>query len=151
VIFVFVALVAPLAYGLEGNFIAWRTTQGLSAIEIILGSSVIGLAIAVPLAIGTGQWVTPFRTWGVVEFAIIGLSILHAFSYVGYVWLVPRAGSVFAAQVAYLVTAAGVLWSLILLSEHYSLWVWLAFGLMMLAIFLVQPKEASSEDKTRAV
>jgi drug/metabolite transporter (DMT)-like permease len=37
--------------------------------------------------------------------------------YAGYVWLVGRAGAVFAAQVAYLVTLFGVFWAMLILGE----------------------------------
>jgi drug/metabolite transporter (DMT)-like permease len=65
--------------------------------------------------------------------------VLNALAYAGYVWLVGRAGSLFASQVAYLVTGFGVLWSMILLGERYSAWVWAAFALMLVGVALVQP------------
>jgi drug/metabolite transporter (DMT)-like permease len=46
---------------------------------------------------------------------------------------------VFARQIAYLVTGFGVLWSMALLGERYSAWVWAAFGLMLAGVALVQP------------
>ena len=46
--------------------------------------------------------------------------VLNVLAYSGYVWLVGRAGSVFASQIAYLVTGFGVLWSMALLGERYS-------------------------------
>ena len=54
--------------------------------------------------------------------------------------MVARAGAVFAAQVAYLVTGFGILWAMLLLAERYSGWVWLALGLMFAGLFLVQPR-----------
>ena len=41
------------------------------------------------------------------------------------------AGSVFASQIAYLVTGFGVVWSMLLLGERYSAPVWAAFALML--------------------
>ncbi len=69
-----------------------------------------------------------------------GLSLIHAAVYTGYVWLVSQAGAVFAAQVAYLVTGSGVLWSMALLGERYSGWVWAALLLILAGMFLVQPR-----------
>jgi drug/metabolite transporter (DMT)-like permease len=60
--------------------------------------------------------------------------------YSAYVWLVGRAGSVFAAQVSYLVTGFGVLWSMALLGERYSGYVWAALALMFAGLALVQPR-----------
>ena len=54
--------------------------------------------------------------------------------------LVGRAGPVFAAQVAYLVTLFGIFWSVWLLDEAYSKYVWLALSCMLLGIFLVLPR-----------
>ena len=46
--------------------------------------------------------------------------MLNVLAYSGYVWLVAHAGSVFASQIAYLVTGFGVVWSMLLLGERYS-------------------------------
>ena len=55
-------------------------------------------------------------------------------------WLVGRAGAVFGGQVAYLVTGFGVVWSMLLLGERYSGWVWAALALMLAGLALVQPR-----------
>ncbi|MDA9821933.1 EamA family transporter [Paracoccaceae bacterium] len=65
---------------------------------------------------------------------------MHAVIYTAYIWLVGRAGPVFAAQVAYLVTLFGIFWSVWLLDEAYSKYVWLALSCMLLGIFLVLPR-----------
>jgi len=49
---------------------------------------------------------------------------------------------VFSSQVAYLVTGWGVLWSMLLLGEWYSIWVWMAFALMLVGITLVRPRDS---------
>ena len=66
---------------------------------------------------------------------------MHALVYTGYVWLVGRAGSVFAAQVGYPVTATGVLWAMLILSETYSPYFWAAAALILGGVFLVQPRQ----------
>ncbi len=95
-----------------------------------------------PAALISGQWASLNHAWGLAEWCLLGLGILHGLAYTGYVWLVGRAGPVFAAQVAYLVTGTGVLWSMVLLGETYSSWVWGALVVMMIGLFLVQPKDA---------
>jgi arginyl-tRNA--protein-N-Asp/Glu arginylyltransferase len=54
----------------------------------------------------------------------VGSSFAHALAYSAYVWMVGRAGAVFAAQVSYLVTAFGIFWAWVILGETYSGWVW---------------------------
>ena len=93
-----------------------------------------------PVALCRGSGSTRARPGGVAEGALVLSALAHAVVYSGYVWMVGRAGSVFAAQVSYLVTGFGVLWSIALLAEVYSGYVWAALGLMILGLALVQPR-----------
>ncbi len=145
-VFVLVALIAPFCYGIEGNYIAWRGTSGLEPAQVLWGAHVLATALAVPIALASGVWIDPTEAFGRPEAAFLGVATIHAFAYTGYLWLVGRAGSVFAAQVAYVVTAAGVLWSMWLLGERYSGWVWLAFALMLAGVALVQPRRSAQAD-----
>jgi len=135
-----VALIAPFCYACEGNAIARWGTAGLDPIQLITGASLVGLVVMLPVALLSGQWIDPRPRWGVAEGALVLSALAHAVVYSGYVWMVGRAGSVFAAQVSYLVTGFGVLWSVALLAEVYSGYVWAALGLMILGLALVQPR-----------
>lgn len=138
------ALVAPAFYAIEGNYVAKRGTGGLDPVEVLFGASVIGMLIAGLLAPITGVWITPLPPYGLPDLAVVASALLHAGAYTGYVWLVGRAGAVFAAQVAYLVTAFGILWAALLLSESYSAWVWAALTLLFAGLFLVQPRPSAA-------
>jgi drug/metabolite transporter (DMT)-like permease len=135
-----VALVAPAFYAVEGNYVARWGTAGCGPVEVLLGASILGACLALPLALGSGQWIDPRAGFGRPEAALAAGATMHALAYVGYVWLIGRAGAVFAAQVSYLVTGFGVVWSMIFLAESYSGWVWLAMAAMMAGLFLVQPR-----------
>lgn len=134
------ALVAPAFYAIEGNFVARYGTEGLDPVQVLFGASVVGLVMAAPLAVFTGQWISPLPPYGAPDAAILAGALAHAAAYAGYVWLVGRAGPVFAAQTSYLVTAFGILWAKLLLGETYSVWVWAAIAVMFLGLFLVQPR-----------
>lgn len=140
VAFIPLALLAPLCYGTEGNLVALWGMRDIDAVQTLLGASVIALIFALPLALFSGQWINPVVPWGHAEWALVVCSLIHAVVYTGYVWLVGRAGSVFAAQVSYLVTGFGVIWSMILLSESYSPYIWAALAIMLMGIFMVQPR-----------
>ena len=140
--YLFLALFAPLLYGIEGNFVTWHGPRGLDPVQILFGASVVGLVVSVPITIGFGQTITPFQAWGAPEWAIFTAAILNWGAYVGFVWMIGRAGPVFSTQVAYLVTAWGVVWSMLFLGERYSIWIWAAFILMLIGVLLVQPREA---------
>ena len=143
-IFIPVALLAPLFYAAEGNIVAKWGIEDLDPMQAILGAAILGMIVTGPIAVLSGQWIDPFVRFGAPEAAIVASSLLHGVAYATYVWLVGRAGSVFAAQASYLVTGFGVIWSMVLLSERYSIWVWLALAVMMIGITLVQPRARSA-------
>ena len=141
--FVFVALGASLCYGGEGNFITWFGMRGLDPVQVLFGASLVGLLIALPLAAATGTFI-PLENLGLPELAIVSASVISWGTYATYIWLIGKAGPVFASQVAYLVTAFGVIWAMLLLGERYSIWVWMAFALMIIGITLVRPRESNA-------
>ncbi|PYG27774.1 DMT family transporter [Pelagimonas varians] len=135
-----VALLSSIFYALEGNVIAKWGTIGLDAMQVLAGASLVGIVISAPLAIYTGQFINPLGPWQGPDYALVAAAILHAGAYSGYVWLVGLAGSVFAAQVSYLVTLFGVTWAMIFLGEGYSGWIWAALTVMMAGVSLVMPR-----------
>ncbi len=139
------ALMAPLLYAAEGNLVAKWGTQGLDPMQAILGASLLGMAVTLPLAVTTGQWINPMDNFGAAEAALVASAAIHGLVYAVYVWLVGRAGAVFAAQSSYVVTGCGVLWSMLLLDERYAIWVWVALGIMMIGIAMVQPRRSASQ------
>ena len=141
--YVLLALVGPLCYGAEGNYVAWRGTGSLDAMQLLFGASVIALILIAPVVWSSGQFITPFKIWTIADWAILLNGGLHAGAYSLYIWLIGRAGAVFTSQVSYLVTGSGVLWSMVLLSENYSAWIWASLALMLVGLALVQPKRAS--------
>ncbi len=140
VAFIPLAMIAPLFYGLEGNVVAKWGTAGCDPIQVLLGASVVGAILTAPLAVYSGQWIDPRPPWGAPDAALVLSSMIHVFAYSTYIWLLGRAGSVFAAQTSYLVTAFGVLWAMLILSESYSGWIWAALALIFAGLSLVQPR-----------
>lgn len=141
VLWIPVALIAPFCYALEGNLVAKLGTQGMGPGHALFGASVAAAMISLPLALGSGQFIDPRGlVFGAAEYAVLGSSVIHVLVYTGYVWLVGRAGAVFASQVAYVVTGSGVVWAMVLLGENYSAFVWLSLCLILGGVFLVQPR-----------
>ncbi|MGR3714740.1 MAG: DMT family transporter [Shimia sp.] len=136
-----IAVIAPLCYAFEGNIVAKWGMHGLGPGHVLYGASLVGAIVALPISLASGQFIDPRTDWGPPEYALVFSSIIHVTVYTSYVWLVSRAGSVFAAQVGYVVTGTGVIWSMILLGERYSVWVWGAMGLILVGVFLVQPRD----------
>ena len=139
-LWVFIALIASLCYALEGNVVAKTGTNGLDPVQVLCGASLVGAAISLSLALLTGQFIDPRANWGAPDQAIIASSLLHAGAYSAYVWLVGRAGPVFAVQISYLVTLFGVTWAMLFLDEIYSPYFWAALAVMLAGLALVQPR-----------
>ncbi|MFN3936587.1 MAG: DMT family transporter [Gemmobacter sp.] len=133
-----IALVTPMCYAIESHSVAGYADLGLDPVQALLGAFLFGTLLTLPLALASGTFIVPAATRGQAAMAVG--AVLNAGIYVGYVWLVGRAGPTFAAQVSYLVTAFGLVWAMLLLGERFSGWVWLAFVLLMAGIALVQPR-----------
>lgn len=141
-IWLLAVLVVTLCYGFEGNYVAKWGTGGCDPLEVLWGSTLLGVFLVLPITLASGQWIALDRVFGAPEWAQIGLSSISVLAYTGYVWLVGRAGPVFSVQVSYLVTLSGVFWAALLLGERYPPLVWASLALMLLGIALVQPRLA---------
>ena len=139
-----IAMIGPLFYALEGNYVAKFGTAGMDAVQAMFLASVIGAMIMLPVALGSGQWIDLEAPWGRAEWALVLGSAVHTMCYCAYVWLAGRAGAVFAAQCGYIVTGTGVIWAMLILGERFSGWVWAALAVMLLGLFLVQPRERAT-------
>lgn len=144
---ILVALIPPICYAIEGNGLNLFGTGGLSPAELLFGASLIGLAVAIPNAHIQGDWIA-ITPWDAGKSAIVALTFLHVAAYAGYIWLVSAAGAVFASQVAYIVTVTGVGWSIAILSESYSGWIWSALALMLAGLALVAPQAPKDQNDT---
>lgn len=141
--FVPLALIAPLSYSVEGVGLGRMGTAGLDAVQVLCGASLISAAVALPAALAMGIFIDPRLPWGPGEVAVAVSGLVNAVTYAAYVWLIGRAGAVFAAQVSYIITGAGVFWSMVMLGEVYSPWIWAAMALILTGLLLVRPRRAT--------
>ena len=133
-------LLTALFYAFEGNYVNKWGTLGLDPFQIMLGASLAGLMIVVPMTIVTGQFIAPVWPMPAAQSALTASSTVHVFVYASYVWLVGRAGAVFAVQVSYMVTGFGLLWANIILGEAYAPTIWIALSAMFVGMYFVQPR-----------
>lgn len=137
---------AAVCYAVEGVGLGKFGTAGLDPVQILAGASAVGLVLALPLAILTGSWITPGQGGVAIDVTLFAISAIHIGCYAGYIWIVGKGGAVFASQVSYLVTGSAVFWSMVILGERYSLWVWLAIAVVFLGLILVQPRPARNQN-----
>ena len=144
-IFIPLGLLPSLMYAFEGNFVARFGTGGAGPLQLLLGSSILGLLIMGPLALVTGQWINPIHKWGNPDYALVASSLIQSVAYTLYVMIVRKYGPVFSVQVSYLVTASGLGWAMLILGESYSGPIWFASALMFIGIYLVSPNLKKNE------
>jgi len=73
-----IALIAPICYGIEGNYVAVKSPLELSAIPTLFGASVIGTFIIGPIAWFGGYWVNMSQEWQAPEWSILGSASVPA-------------------------------------------------------------------------
>lgn len=134
------ALVGPLCYAVEANYVALRSDLGADAIQAMFLASLFAAILALPLMLGSDQWINPLANWTYHSSVFVLSSTLNAALYATYVWLAARAGAVFASQSSYVITGTGMIWAMVLLGERFSPWVYAALAVLFCGLFLVTPR-----------
>ena len=100
------------------------------------------MGILFPIALATGNLLPLGPQFGRLEMLVLLMGIGSATSLVLAFYLVTTAGAVFASQSAYAMTIAGIIWGMLLLGEELSVVAWAALGLILVGLYLVEPKSA---------
>ena len=80
-------------------------------------------------------------TNGLITTSIVTLAVINATAYSAFVACITIAGPLFASQVGYVVTLAGVFWGIAIFGETHSIWVWASLVTMLLGLMLVSPRK----------
>lgn len=139
---VLAACAASACYAAENLVIALRMPPSVSPFSVATGMFVVSGVILMPVVVWTDTFVSLAWPWGAAEWAIVAMSAISALAYSLFIYLVNRAGPVFASQVAYVVTLSGVAWGIAIFSEVHSVWIWLSLILMLLGLTLVRPRKS---------
>ncbi|MEM1160958.1 MAG: DMT family transporter [Pseudomonadota bacterium] len=139
-IWVALPVLSCLCYALENVYIAKSRPENLAPLQVMCGLFWAALIMLLPTVWISDTWMIPGAFDG-SEFALVAMTLGHIGAYSGFVWLIGRAGPVFAAQVAYVVTLTGVFMGMAIFGEAHSAWVWLSLVMMMAGLTLVRPRE----------
>ena len=140
---VLLALNCALCYALENIYIDRLALQNFGPIRLVCAVSFVSAIITFLLSLVMDQFFILQPTNLYLFISTLGLGFISATAYSIFIYLIGRAGSVFSSQVGYLVTFFGVLWGIIILGESHSVFVWISLAMIMMGIFLVQPKQTS--------
>ena len=140
---VLLALNCALCYALENIYIDRLALQNFGPIRLVCAVSFVSAIITFLLSLVMDQFFILQPTNLYLFISTLGLGFIIATAYSIFINLIGRAGSVFSSQVGYLVTFFGVVWGIIILGESHSVFVWISLAMIMMGIFLVQPKQTS--------
>jgi len=76
---------------------------------------------------------------------LLAITLLHMGAYFGLIWMIGKAGAMFATQVSYVVTLSGITFAIVFLNEPATPTLALAVALMVLGLSLVRPRTAPNE------
>lgn len=138
------ALIAPLSYSAENVYLAIRRPSRSSPFVLLCGMMIAGSLILLPVVWVSDGWVSLDVVSAIPWWWIPALSVINIIGYVMFLELIRMAGPLFAAQMGYVVTAAGVLWGVAIFDESHSVWIWAALAVLFAGVALVNPRRVGS-------
>lgn len=138
-LWVVLPVITSLSYAAENLYIAKVKRADLEPLVMLTGLFCGASVLLFPANVAIGEWMAPWPL-DIARVALIGQTLAHICAYGGFVWLIGRAGPVFAAQVSYVVTLTGVFLGMAVLDETHSHWVWLSLAAMLIGLALVKPR-----------
>lgn len=141
-----VALVIPISYGAEDIYIATSKPDRFDNIALCGLTSSAAVVLLLPLALLFDDFIPLQSLWGTTGIIVIVMSAVACGALVLNLILTASTGAVFASQSAYAITAAGIGWSVVLLGETIPALAWLALGLVVIGLILVEPKHEAEEE-----
>ena len=139
---VLVTVVGATCYTFENVFIGKFYPGDGDPFVILAGMVIAATLLLTPVLIWSGGFMMPAWPLETVEWSIIGMGIINVVAYGLFIHIINIAGPVFASQMGYVVTLAGVAWGMAVFGEQHSLWFWGAFAAMMAGLALVRPRES---------
>ncbi len=139
VFWVLVALFSSVCYAVENiAFSIWLKDNPAPITVTGVGFGVAALVMMIPNIL-SGEFTFLTVPLDDAELAMIALGVGSSGAFIGYVYLIRRAGSVFASLTSFLIVIAGVFWGMLILGERHSLWIWGALVLILCSVAWVQP------------
>ncbi len=137
---VLLALASSASYAALGIMLALWKPAGSGTLASTAGMFCAAGLMMAPLAAATNSLGALQLPWTAISLSLLGLGAINAFAYAVFFHLIEQAGPVFTSQTGNLVTLFGVGWGILIFGDSHSVWVWLSFAAMMIALALVKPR-----------
>jgi drug/metabolite transporter (DMT)-like permease len=140
---VLLAFASSAAYAALSITLALWKPAGSNTLASTGGMFCAASLMMAPLAAATSSLEVFQLPWTAISLSLLGLGVINAFAYAVFFRLVEQAGPVFTSQTGNLVTLFGVGWGILIFGDRHSIWVWLSFVIMMIALALVRPRKTA--------
>ncbi len=137
--------IIPLAYAIDGIYVAARWPSDLRALQVVSGEAVAGAAMLLPIWLLSGGLGELPATLGTGEWAILAFVPVTYLEVYVYFYLLRHAGAVFVSFGCFLSLFAGFFWGWALLDETHPSTVWIAVALVALALYLIATRGRPAE------
>ena len=146
------ALISPLGYAAGNVFNAKYRPPGVDSLSGANGMMLASALVLFVISLITQGWTPIWNQQHLISSLIIVHGLCSAIGFILFFFLVKLSGPVYFSQVAYFVTIFGVVFAIIIFSEKYSIWLWVAFGLAISGVFFVNSqKETSCQKKNENI
>ena len=145
---ILLACISALCYAIENIILGFKSAVTIGPIRLAMGMNLIAAIVLLPITFMTDSFFVPSFPPQTVDYAVIGLGLITVVAYTMFVMSVAMFGPVFASQVGYLVTLAGVFWGILIFDESHSIWIWLSLAAMIIGLALVAPRDKTPEDQS---
>ena len=145
---ILLACISALCYAIENIILGFKSAVTIGPIRLAMGMNLIAAIVLLPITLMTDSFFVPSFPPQTVDYAVIGLGLITVVAYTMFVMSVAMFGPVFASQVGYLVTLAGVFWGILIFDESHSIWIWLSLAAMIIGLALVAPRDKTPEDQS---
>ena len=137
VIWVLIALIAPVCYGFSNILVSIMRPPQSHSIPLACGLLIGAAIFLLPVMAVTDSWWF-FRS-GLDDggLALIGVTVLYVIFWYLLFEIIHIAGPVFFASYNYISPLAGIGWAILIFEEQHSGWIWAALALMFVSLFLV--------------
>ena len=136
-VWVVVAFIAPIGFALYTILLAARWPRRLSPIQVATGVAVAATAMLAPMASQEGDLFLLSGRLGRSDQALLLFTLTMAGEYYLVVLITRMSGAIFASCADFIAIAMGLFWSFVFFDEVPDNWMWLAAGLCVAAVVVV--------------
>ena len=140
------ALLVPLTFAFEDLMMAAKMPADEDMVTLIGLSAGAAAIMLLPLVLLFDDFFPLALIPGKTELTVLLLALKTLIGMGLLAYLLTTAGAVFGSQAGYIKAFAGIIWSMLLLSESLSWVAWLSFGIILAGLALVEssPKDTAA-------